>query len=580
MPGLAICCNFSVLEIQSALHQPLRTDYPVVRQEFNVGQGLFVAAFTYSGYPFLHWQRGEWLIFVEGKTYPFDPNALREDCFSWFTDDGFRLGHIGKWVEKQDGEFVVVLINSILQKGLIFNDRFGRLPLYLLQEQGKWCITREIGFVRQLTQHPKADKVAMAENLLFGYPLGNKTFDKRVKRIPPSTQIAFDLSEGKFSSRHTLPQWEGRQKANYENNKRLLQTLGQAITNRLEANPNLTLSLSGGLDSRLIAAILKKQNTDIQWLTYHDAEGSAEKDGISARKIAKQLHHSQFETIKLPPVIAENVSRLLQLKQGMNGADMAFLIPFLELFHQNQWQMMTGDGGDKTLESLRPPLPLIHQNQLLPLLLWKHRAPSIASVAQILDVEVNFIQDSLRESLKPYESKKLENQYEMFMYHERAVHWLFEGEDRNRSFCWTTSPFYQPDFWDSAMEIRMQDKSFGKLFVELFRQLPGKLDTLENPNWRLAPAQRSQLQYLQFKQSIKAGLNLFPVFQSRIGIAWRNLPQFPNFEWFAHFVPFLSNSPIWQRSEKELLTPEIWLRLLSATLPEMTRNEMPVKAYS
>ncbi|GAB1417768.1 hypothetical protein MASR2M12_05330 [Bacteroidales bacterium] len=572
MPGLAICCNFSELEIQSALNQFPRADYPVIQQEFNVGQGLFVAAFTYPDYPFLHWQRGECLVFAEGKTYPFDPDGLRDDCFSWFTDDGFRLRQIEKWVEKQDGEFVILLINKLLQKGLIFNDRFGRLPLYLLREQEKWCISREIGFTSRFTQHPKPDKGAMAENLLFGYPLGDKTFDERVRRIPSSAQIIFDLPERKFSCQHSLPIWDGRQKTDFKIINRLLNILGQAIANRLEANPNLTLSLSGGLDSRLIAAILKRQDIDIQWITYRDAEGSAEPDVIAARKIAEQLQHSRFETIGLPLTKAENVCRLLQLKNGMNGADMAFLIPFLELFQQNQWQMMSGDGGDKTLESLRPPIPLMHQNQLLSLLLWKHRAPSIASVAAILDVEIDFIKNSLRESLKPYELKRLENQYEMFLFHERAVHWLFEGEDRNRSFCWTTSPFYQPEFWETAMEIRMQDKSFGKLFVELFRQLPGNLDRLENPNWRLAPTQGTQLKYLQFKQSLKAGLNNFSVFQPRTGIAWRNLPQTPNFEWFAHFVPLLTTSPIWQRAEKELLTPEIWLRLLSISLPENQKS--------
>ncbi len=567
MPGIALCFKTHDQQIKKALQQPINNGFSLVLPELNVGPTLFVAAFSYPGYPFFYWQRGEHLVFMEGKTYPMDHSANQNEFFSWFLDEGFNLQKVENWRNQQDGEYVIVLINKKINKGILINDRFGRLPLYLFHENEKWCISREIGFVRNLAGKTRPDKLAMAENLLFGYPLGNKTFDESIKRLMPASMLQLDLIGGKIETTNRLIEWEASRKLDQKQTQRLLETLQKAISDRISENDNPALSLSGGLDSRLIAALLKNQDIDIPWLTYNDAEGSAAPDVVAAQKIAEGLNHSdRFKVIELPPTRPQSVSRLLQLKQGMNGADMAFLLPFLENFKLQHWQMLTGDGGDKTLESLKSPIPLLSSKQLIMLLLWKHHAPPPESVARVLGLKKEVILDSVLASLNSLPPKNLNLQYESFMVNERAAHWLFEGEDRNRAFCWATTPFYQPDFWETAMAIRMSDKAYGKLFLDLFQMLPGKLHEIENPNWKLAPLQRKGLKFLEIKQALKAASASFLGYTLKNEMPDIELTKNPHLEWFSGFTAQLNQNELWQRAAQEPLSLEVKVRLLSIIL--------------
>jgi asparagine synthase (glutamine-hydrolysing) len=171
--------------------------------------------------------------------------------------------------------------------------------------------------------------------------------------------------------------------------------------------------------------------------------------------------------------------------------------------------MITGDGGDKTLDDLRPSIHLFSQQHLINQLIAKHSAFSINHVSHLLQLSPSVVYESIVECLKSYQSRSLEEQYIQFMIQERAMHWLFEGEDRNRSFIWTTTPYYNPHFFDLAFQIPMKEKAQGKFFLNLLPFFPGQLHTLKNPNWMAAPTEKYKVSVLFFRQKIKGYLPAF-----------------------------------------------------------------------
>ena len=199
----------------------------------------------------------------------------------------------------------------------------------------------------------------------------------------------------------------------------------------------------------------------------------------------------------------------MQLKQGLNYAGMSFLLPFLEYFAQQNRPMITGDGGDKLLADLRPLIHLRNHKQLLNYLLRQHSRLKLETAAKWSGISVKTLKDYLLAHLGSYKETP-DQAYSQFLFRERARKWLFEGEDRNRAFCWTTTPFYSLPFARQALDVKMSDKAYGKLFLQLFQQLPGRLEQIVNPNWQQPLDRQKAIRQLYQRQQIKQRLTMLP----------------------------------------------------------------------
>jgi asparagine synthase (glutamine-hydrolysing) len=70
---------------------------------------------------------------------------------------------------------------------------------------------------------------------------------------------------------------------------------------------------------------------------------------------------------------------------------------------------------------------------------------------KLTGVPVLEIVAALEQRLRSYPEDDLEDKHIHFVLFERGFKWLFEGEDRNRSFFWSSSPFYGREPFRIAM---------------------------------------------------------------------------------------------------------------------------------
>lgn len=503
MPGINLAINFTTEEIVASLKKNAPDNF-THRTIYNVPGRVFLVNHAPENYPVQFWKRGDHLAVFEGMTYPFNTKSIEDQMFTFFNQKGFDQDSINHWITNQDGEFVILLLDELKQQALVATDRFGRLPLYLLKEGRKLMITRTIGLAKELRTIPCNDLEGQAQLLLFGFTLGKKTLWERIERVRANSTVQIDLLNGRILEKRYpfFPQETTKEQQITPN--LLIESLSSALENRIKTLPDLALSLSGGLDSRLIAALLRNKNIIIPMFTYDDNTLSSKPDVKIASQLADRLDNSsQHKIIELAEVQRNDVLCLKKIKQGLNGADMAFILPFLRTYQNSNFSMLTGDGGDKTLDDLRPPIYLAGIGHLIKILWQKHGSIDIEIVAKILGINKTTIVNSIKESLLTYGDLSLDARYINFMLQERAMNWLFEGEDRNRHFIWTTTPYYSPYFFDSAMRVPMYLKKYGRLFSQLFELLPGNLDELQNPNWHFSIAQKEKLKWMFLKQSLK-----------------------------------------------------------------------------
>jgi asparagine synthase (glutamine-hydrolysing) len=108
--------------------------------------------------------------------------------------------------------------------------------------------------------------------------------------------------------------------------------------------------------------------------------------------------------------------------------------------------------------------------------------------AKLAGIEPDQLFESIRNRVAWYPESSYSGMYVHFMLAERTTNWLFEGEDRNRQFFWSCSPFYSTQFFKAAMNCPARLKKDHKLFRAFLNHLNRDIAKIKDANRNLAPA--------------------------------------------------------------------------------------------
>jgi hypothetical protein len=90
------------------------------------------------------------------------------------------------------------------------------------------------------------------------------------------------------------------------------------------------------------------------------------------------------------------------------------------------------------------------------------------------------ILSALEARVASYPEDDLGQKYVHFLLFEREFKFVFEGLDRNRSFFWSTSPFYEREFLYRAARVPAQFKTSFRLYRYFMEALNPELVDVEN----------------------------------------------------------------------------------------------------
>lgn len=552
MPGLIFSAGHEDEKYSHAVEQ-LQFDNDYSFRTYHKGIQHTIGANSYPGYPLVEFRSAPGIVLFEGYVYSHSMDSLEESFNGFFTAESWCTDKIQNWVNQADGEFVLMILHQGLQELLILNDRWGRLPVYWFHDGKQLVLSREISFATQIKQSVRAHQQAIASTMLLGYPIGEDTLWEGINRLPPHSIAIYRLVENKI---HINSKFQFEAEHHEPNRKvhsdEILHLLQKAILSRQKVLPNPTLSLSGGLDSRLIAGIMAGLNTPSSYATYMDKAGTAAADVSAVEEIINNLKiTAQHQFIELAEPNKTDLDMLIRIKQGLNYLGMAFILPYLEHFKKFHRSHITGDGGDKFLTDLRPLLKLSTINQLLSYVLSQHAIMPIKSVAELSGLKQGEILHHLASRFAQYQTDSIMEKYMHFMIRERAMKWLFEGEDRNRYYSWCTSPFYNPDVIDATCSWSMKGKANGALFKELFLKLPGQLQQITNPNWSLSPDNEKAIRRMFWQQKLKL------VIPPKLLLTIKGRPQQLILPQFQHAASLINDSdvPSWFNKDFILHAP-------------------------
>lgn len=485
MPGLHLIFSPTHLEQVRGRLAPFSAVQhdPAYRHErLLADSSLELHATRYPEYPIAGVAHDQYTIVIEGRIAP--PNfvvpdsALAELAGLMFDGPEPDRRRMVDWLMARDGEFVVFIRHLATGSWGLVTDLLGRLPLYQLMGAGNDCIvTRELSHFVHRGAGITPDRMGIAQQLLLGFPSGKRTLLSGVERVPPAALIWWSAAERKLRSEHLHTfrfdsATSGTRLADHA--EELAASFVSACHRSAEGITGAAvLSLSGGMDSRSVAAGLRRAGVPFSAYTFVDPFGSAERDRLRASELARALR-LEWESVSLLPATGLDIAHLLATKPGqlnpMQAIDRQFL-QYLLSRHDRSLRYYSGDGGDALLPCLRPEGSLRSAAAAVDAIIARYAQAELTIIAELTQVSPSDLRAELEAMIAAYPEEQMADRYVHYMICEREIKWSFEGEDRNRGFFWTAAPFLALSFFGKAMAVPSEMKRRHILYREFLVRL-------------------------------------------------------------------------------------------------------------
>lgn len=397
------------------------------------------------------------------------------------------------WLPTVDGDFVLWMRAKDSGRMVLLNDMLGRLPLYISighSPSGETIVSRTVQTAAHWTGAKSPDRRAMAEVLLLGYPLANRTLFDGVRRLAPATAVLPRTHTVTSVSDPFQRACSPHHRSLDANTHLLADRFRRACERRVAVESKPVLGLSGGLDSRAVLAGLHRSSDadSLRATTFVRPDGSNAEDVAYAESLA-DLFGVPWSSFPLPSPSADSQRALLHLKGGLNSLEYSFMIDVLRNVRSRfgpEITLFTGDGGDKMVPDLRPASSLPDATAFLNHLLRIQGQMPLETVAAVVGLQQDDLADELLNHVTTYPASTWTDRYVEFLLRERGLSGFAEGEDRNRHFLWHAAPFYAWPVVSLALKIPFAQKSRDRLFSEFLRVLAPETQSVPRSDHALA----------------------------------------------------------------------------------------------
>ncbi|MBD7910836.1 MULTISPECIES: asparagine synthase (glutamine-hydrolyzing) [Clostridium] len=160
------------------------------------------------------------------------------------------------------GMFTFIIYNKNTKEVFGARDQFGIKPLYYIDNEDFVAFASEYKALMPLIKELKVDEKSLQEYLSFQYVPGDRTMIEGIKKIPPAHYFKIEDNKLVFKKYHTIDFNE--QDISKED---VYKVMEDSVNSHLISDVEVGTFLSGGVDSSIIAALVKKTNPKVKSFT-------------------------------------------------------------------------------------------------------------------------------------------------------------------------------------------------------------------------------------------------------------------------------------------------------------------------
>jgi asparagine synthase (glutamine-hydrolysing) len=251
-------------------------------------------------------------------------------------------------LEKLDGMFALALWDRSRKSLYLVRDRIGKKPLFFWWDEAHNLLVFG-SEIKALLAHPhvprEVNPEALYHYLSLQYVPEPLTAYRGIQCVPPGGMVTYKPADGtlEVSSWYELQPREAGEITPAD----VKGVVTEAILARLEAEVPLGVYLSGGIDSSILAAVIRATGRELHTFSMGFVEDAYNELPL-ARQTAQRLgtiHHEAIVALPSLPVMAERI--VAQYDQPFGDCS---AIPTMLLAQESKKYItvaLTGDGGDE-----------------------------------------------------------------------------------------------------------------------------------------------------------------------------------------------------------------------------------------
>ncbi|MCW8914475.1 MAG: asparagine synthase (glutamine-hydrolyzing) [Magnetovibrio sp.] len=299
---------------------------------------------------------GQYVIAFNGEIYNYIElrqeliglgHVFKTDSDTEVILEGYK--HWGEGLcEHLTGMFAFAIADRINGGLFLARDRFGEKPLFIKDDAEAVTFSSELGAFNQLDNHKgEVDQAALGGYLCLNYVPGEDTLAKGIKRLPVATWRKYDANGQVRQYCYWHPSRSKIENTSFTDAMAHTQTLlDEGVKLSLRSDVPVTLFLSGGIDSTLIADSVKRQSdvehaycldfTEPTYSEYDAAKYAADTLGLDLRRV---------------PLTADALEEFLPIAERLDDplADSSALAVWTLAREtaKDYKVVLSGDGGDE-----------------------------------------------------------------------------------------------------------------------------------------------------------------------------------------------------------------------------------------
>ena len=312
-----------------------------------------------SNQPMIDEETGNALSF-NGEIYNFLElrNKLQSRGVSFETESDTEvllkyLGHIGlSNLSQLNGMFAFAFYSKRENKLYFSRDKLGKKPLYVSQDGLVIRWTSTVDSFRPTRDENSISDESLFQYLSLGYLLDPATTQANHFAIKPGEIVCIDLSNSKLDSWGvTYPSID--QFEDFAENADLRNLIGHSVEDRISGHENVAISLSGGIDSSIIAIEVAARAGKSHAFTARWSDSDKDRynlDADVAKSVCSKLNIAleQVEMIKPADLSTELRSFLIAIQEPNNNpSGVSMLRLYSRIAETGHRLALTGDGSDE-----------------------------------------------------------------------------------------------------------------------------------------------------------------------------------------------------------------------------------------
>ena len=256
---------------------------------------------------------------------------------------------------KLNGMFAFAVYDKAKNQVTLARDHFGKKPLYYYYDSNCFAFASELkGILPIIRKHTELsiNTDCIPKYLIYGYIPGESSGIEGVKRLAPSTVLTFDLQKWKI--RHNDSYWEPQniclnRTISYDDAiEQSTELIESAIRSRLVSDVPVSVFLSGGVDSSVVAAYAGKHASGMQAHSIVYPDSPSVDENCYAKQVAEDVGLSYNAHPFENKDVATTFSSLLNYMDEPFADGALIPLHFLSLQTScNAPVALTGDGGDE-----------------------------------------------------------------------------------------------------------------------------------------------------------------------------------------------------------------------------------------